>query len=125
MKLLFITFLYALCFYGNINAENKTIPIKEVPKQIPDTNKPHSPTKVNVQAWIEGNMLTIEFLQSEGDASIVLDCINSNTTAEFTYSTISPIMIDLTPFGDIYSFTIGTSIGKMYKGYIGISESIY
>lgn len=99
-------------------AEKKVIPIKNDNKTINNPNKPHAPARVNVEAWIDEPILTITFLQPEGEATITFDSEYVYNQEELTFSTDAPFMIDITPYGAVSSFTIETEDGHTYIGYI-------
>ena len=99
-------------------AQKEPIPIQPQPSPQPSTNptKPYSQKRINVEAWLEDTILTIQFYQSEGDVTIALNCGDGNDSVEFTFSSDIPIIIDITPYGNVLSFNIKTAIGKNYMG---------
>ena len=105
-----------LCLAGN--AEEKTIIVKDEDPPIDDTLKPRAPAKRNVEAWLDGTVMTVVFKAPEGEATLTLETSDGFTSEEMTYSTDAPIIVDLGPFGEVTSFTIATSAGRSYIGYI-------
>ncbi len=99
-------------------AEKKVISIKNDNKTIINPNQPHAPAKVNIEAWIDESILTISFLQPEGDATITWETTEAYNPGDFTFTTEAPIIIDLTPYGEVTSFTIETEVGHTYIGTI-------
>ena len=119
MKSMFVMMVLVFSSIGAV-AQKEPIPIQPQPSPYPVTNptNPHSLARMNVEAWLEDSILTIQFYQSEGDVTITLNCGDGNDPVEFTFSSDIPIIIDITPYGDVFSFNIETSIGKKYIGYI-------
>ncbi len=115
-----IILIIVLMFSGiGVHAEKKDVPIiTPPPTQTPPPNKPYAPVRINVEAWLEENILTILFHQSEGDATITLDNVDGYDSVDFTFTTDTPILIDLTPYTEVVSFTIKTSTEKTYIGYL-------
>ena len=102
----------------NMLAQKVKVPIDENPRKVIGTDIPYSLVRMNVEAWLEDNILTIQFYQSEGDVTITLNCGDGNDPVEFTFSSDIPIIIDITPYGDVFSFNIKTAIGKNYMGHL-------
>ena len=106
-----------------IFAQKGNIPIVQPqpqpsPPPVTNPSNPYSLSRMNVEVWLEDNILTIQFYQSEGDATITLNCGDGNGFVDLTFSTDAPIAIDLTPYGEVSSFTIGTSVDNIYIGYL-------
>ena len=114
LRILFTQVLLA-CIFTCGFAEEK-ISIKETPP--PDTHGPRAPAKRNVEAWLDGTVMTIIFTNPEGEAALTLETSDGFVSEEMTYSTEAPIIVDLAPFGEVTSFTITTSAGRSYIGYI-------
>ena len=113
-----ILFMMVLVF-SNIGlfAQKENIPIVQPqpqPSPPPSTNtsKPYSLVRMNVEAWLEDSILTIQFYQSEGDATITLNCGDGNGFVELTFSTDAPIVIDLNLYDDTSSFIVETTLGR-------------
>lgn len=118
MKLKFLLtqiLLACTCAYGYAEEQ---IDIKETPPPPPPTHKHRAPAKRNVEAWLDGTVMTIVFTTSEGDATLSLETSDGFITEEMVYSTEAPIVIDLAPFGEVTSFTVETEAGHTYVGYL-------
>ncbi|MDE6421875.1 MAG: hypothetical protein K2K95_00475 [Muribaculaceae bacterium] len=116
MKSMFVMMVLVFSSIG-VFAQKDNIPIiQPQPSPPPVTNpiKPYSQVRINVEAWLEDNILTIQFHNSEGDATITLNC-RDDSSVEFTFSSDTSIIIDLNPYEEVHSFNIRTTIGK-YKG---------
>ena len=100
------------------NAEEKIIVIEEKTPPPDNKNKPRAPAKRNVEAWLDGTVMTVVFKAPEGEATLTLETSDGFTSEEMTYSTNAPIIVDLAPFGEVTSFTLATSAGRSYIGYI-------
>ena len=107
--------IFLACIFTSGYAEEK-IDIRLTPP--PTTHDPRAPAKRNVEAWLDGTVMTVVFKAPEGDATLTLETSEGFTSEEMTYATDAPIIIDLAPFGEVTSFTIATSAGRSYIGYI-------
>ena len=116
MKLKFLLTPFLLASICASGYAEKKIDIKDTPP--PPSHKPRAPAKRNVEAWLEGSVMTIIFTTSEGDASLSLETSDGFISEEMVYSTEAPIVIDLTPYGDVVGFTLSTVAGNTYIGYI-------
>ena len=68
MKLKFLLTPFLLASICASGYAEKKIDIKDTPP--PPSHKPRAPAKRNVEAWLEGSVMTIIFTTSEGDASL-------------------------------------------------------
>ena len=60
------------CSYAD-SAKEEIIVIKDKPQPADPKSKPRAPAKRNVEAWLEGSVMTIIFTTSEGDATLSLE----------------------------------------------------
>ena len=118
LLIVFLSCLMTTNFCQAANTEEKVIEIEEKTPPPDNKNKPRMPAKRNVEAWLEGSVMTIIFTTSEGDASLSLETSDGFISEEMVYSTEAPIVIDLTPYGDVVGFTLSTVAGNTYIGYI-------
>lgn len=118
MKNFIVIFLFLTIFSGLTSSAQEKVTVYDIPQPPQNPNKPHAPARVNVEAWIDESILTITFLQPEGEATITFDSEYVYNQEELTFSTDAPFMIDITPYGEVSSFTIETEAGHTYIGYL-------
>ncbi len=119
LKIVLSSILLA-CVYVCGYAEQKDVPVKGPTPTTDPTHKPRVPAKKNVEAWIDGNVMTITFINPEGEAVLSLESSEGIVLDELTYSTEAPMVVDLTPYEGVAGFTLTTESGHTYIGYLNI-----
>lgn len=117
-KKLALTFIFcAMCLSPVYGAnESKHITVVANHERPPKDRRPHGPEKPMAEAWLDEEVLTIEFIEPQGEATLTLS--SSATELEsVTFTTDVPFTIDLTPYPEAESFTIETETGHSYIGY--------
>ena len=113
-----ILFLLIACSAISMFAARENVPIDERSKKTHNPHRPRVPARINVEAWIEDNLLSILFHNPEGDAIVSLYNAEGYEFMESSFTTEAPIIIDLSAYGEVSSFTIETDTGKTYIGYL-------
>lgn len=121
LKILIVAFFSCLmaanyCYADG--AKEEVIIIQDKPGPVDPKSKPRVPAKKNVEAWIDGNVMTIIFNNPEGEAVVTLESSEGIMIDELTYSTEAPIVVDLTPYDGVAGFTLTTESGHTYIGYL-------
>lgn len=104
LPLILCTLSVTTAWGGTTPKSLKVDSIKTLP---PSSSKPHGPEKPMVEAWLDDTVLSIEFIEPQGEATLSL----SNADVELesvTFSSEVPFVIDLTPYPDAETFTIET-----------------
>lgn len=85
----------------------------------PPSGKPRTPGYENeVKAYIHGNILTINFDEPEGTASVTLNEYGIDCVYYGTHSTEAPIVISVPSPSTPTQILISTQYGNSYEGWI-------
>lgn len=118
MKRILFIILALACYILPAVAQKEKVHVDDKVRKGVDPNRPRVPARINVEAWIEDNLLSILFHNPEGDAIVSLYNAEGYEFMESSFTTEAPIIIDLSAYGEVSSFTIETDTGKIYIGYL-------